>query len=87
MKFAPNDWVIRRLLGIACYNAGQTAMAMEHLRRVVETAPDNFDVQVLLGRLYDSTGQGAAAMGAYRTALKCSGAAAQAPRTAEALFR
>ncbi|HDZ22444.1 hypothetical protein LCGC14_0269390 [marine sediment metagenome] len=87
LKFAPNDWVIRKSLGIACYNAGQTAMAMQHLRRVVETAPDNFDVQVLLGRLYDSTGQGAAAMGAYRTALKCSGAAAQDPRTAEALFR
>ncbi len=86
-RFAPTDAVIRRDLGVALYQAGQTARAFEHLQAAHQAGGDDLETQVFLGRLYGAAGQRVAAMRAYRTALWCSDAAPHNPLAAEALAR
>ena len=86
-RFAPTDAVIRRDLGVALYQAGQTGRALEHLQAADDAGGDDLEVQVLLGRLYGAAGQRVSATRAYRTALWCSEAAPHDPLAAEALLR
>lgn len=78
---------IRRDLGLAYAKLRNDGRALEHLRVAGRGAPDDLEVQVLLGRLYGAQKQYDKAVLAYRTALKCSQADDRSPLVGEALLR
>jgi len=85
--FAPDNPRIRRALGVAYGGLGNVARAKENLLRSAKSAPDDMEVQFLLGRFAEAGRDPAAAIVAYRTAMKCSDAQPSKPVTAETLFR
>ncbi|MCD6303507.1 MAG: tetratricopeptide repeat protein, partial [Planctomycetes bacterium] len=84
--FAPRSAIIHRMLGRAYLGLGNRGKAREHLAAAVKAAPDDLDSQLLLGELLAAQQNGPDAILHLRTALKCSQAAPDDPRTGEALL-
>lgn len=85
--FAPDNPRIRRALGVAYAGLGNSGRARDNLERAAGVAPDDLEVQFLLGRFAEAAKKHEDAILAYRTALKCTGAGAASPVSAETLFR
>jgi tetratricopeptide (TPR) repeat protein len=83
--YAPNSPRIRKNLGIAYAGLRNTGRADEHLRRAAELAPDDLELQLLLGRLAAAQGQHDRALLALRTATKCSAFKPENPAAGDAL--
>ncbi len=84
--FEPDNPRIRRDLGLAYAALQNPGKALSNLRRAAAAAPDDLEVQVLIGRLSAVAEQNAEAILALRTALKCSAAKPENPLAAEALL-
>lgn len=84
--FAPTHARIRRLLGQAYLHLPNRGKAVANLTEAVKAEPDDLETQFLLGRLAASQDQNEPAIVHLRTALKCSQALPEDPRTAEVLL-
>ena len=84
--FAPGNARVHRALGMAYAGLGNRGKALDNLRQAVKGAPDDIEVQVLLGGLAAAQKQNAAAIGSMRTALVCSEADQANPLVGEALL-
>jgi len=84
--FAPGNPRIRRQLGLTYAALANPGKAEDNLRRAVKVAPDDLEAQLLLGHFAAAEKQTHKAILSLRTAMKCSGAAAQEPLAAEALL-
>jgi len=84
--FAPANPRMRRALGLAYAGLLNRGKALDNLRIAVKGAPDDLEVQVLLGRLAAAQKQNTTAGVALRTALVCSEADNANPLVGEALL-
>ena len=84
--FAPGNPRMHRALGMAYAGLLNRGKALDSLRKAVKGAPDDLEVQVLLGRLAIAQKQNAAAILSLRTALMCSEADDANPLVGEALL-
>lgn len=84
--FAPGNPRVHRALGMAYTGLGNRGKALENLRKAVKGAPDDLQVQVLLGKLAAAQKQNASAIVSLRTALLCSEADQANPLVGEALL-
>lgn len=85
--FAPDNPRMHRALGMAYAGLLNRGKALSNLRKAVKGAPDDLEVQILLGTLASAQKQNAAAIVSFRTALMCSGADDSNPLVGEALLR
>jgi len=85
--FAPGNARMHRALGMAYAGLLNRGKALSNLRKAAAGAPDDLEVQVLLGKLAVAQKQYAAAVMSFRTALKCSEADQANPLVGEVLFR
>ena len=77
---------LHRALGLAHAAQDKTDEAIKELGYVRQHAPDDLEVQLVLGRLLAEQGDSDQAILALRTALKCSQAEPSSPLAAEALL-
>lgn len=87
VAFDPTSAEIRRLLGLSHIGLGNAARAREHLTIVAETAGDDAQAQLLLGRLDGLAGRSDLAVTRFRSALACSDLESDSAIEAEAIFR
>jgi tetratricopeptide (TPR) repeat protein len=85
-SIAPDHPRIHRALGIAYARMRNEGKALASLRIAASGAPDDLEVQALVGRLELARGAREEATIAFRTALMCSGATDESPWAAEALW-
>ena len=85
--FAPGNPRIHRALGMTYAGLLNRGKALDNLRKAVKGAPDDLEVQLLLGRLAAAQEQNAAAILSLRTALMCSEADDANPVVGETLLR
>ena len=83
----PQNPRILRDIGLAQAGTGQLEQAFKNLSSAVASAPDDLEAQLWVGRLAANQRDWDLAIHALRTALLCSGANPQEPKTAEALLR
>ncbi len=84
--FEPDNRRILRGLGFAYFGLHNPGRAMQSFAAAVKIAPDDFEVQFLLGKLYFTNNQVDEAVTALRTAMKCTGFSGEKPEAAETLL-
>ncbi len=83
--FAPSDPRLRKMLGMAYLGVANAAKARPNLIEAAEVAPDDLELQLVLGRLALMAGRQEMATIRLRTALKCSDVKPENPQAAEAM--
>jgi len=87
LQAAPDSAWLHRQLGLACEKARRPDHAETHLRKAVETAGDDLEAWLALGRLAEARGEADEALLAYRTAARCTTPRGQEGARAEVLLR
>ncbi len=84
--FEPDNRRILRGLGLAYFGLHNPGRAMQSLAAAVKIAPDDFEAQYILGKLYSANSQTDEAVTALRTAMKCTGFTGERPEAAETML-